>query len=160
MIITLTKDEVRICSYFAMERWLVKLESTDRPNYAKGKAEGKLEHELMSNLRANVCEWAVAKHFNISWTVPWYPNNLHTRRKSIPDVGVNGEVRSVRTSDGFPIWKKDADKIIYGARVLDTDNYTEIEIFKPFSANEYMKEEFFDSYIDGYRIPMYLLALN
>ena len=62
MIVELNKDEVRVCTMLAVERWLAKFGSVDQPNYAQGKADGKLEPEINANIRANICEWAVAKH--------------------------------------------------------------------------------------------------
>lgn len=105
MIVTLTKDEVRVCANLAVERWLAKMGSVDRPNYAAGKRLGKLEPEINANIRANVAEWAVARTYNMQWSVPWYPNELHGQRKDIPDVG-DVEVRTVRTRDSIPFWKK------------------------------------------------------
>ena len=129
MIVTLSKDEVRVCTLLAIERWLTKFGSKDKPNYAQGKADGKLEPEINANIRANVCEWAVAKQYNLGWNTPWYPNALHTKRYSISDVGSNIEVRSIRTQTSIPFWDKDKDKIIIGTKCLDTEYYSEVEIF-------------------------------
>lgn len=153
-IVKLSKDEVRVCTLLAVERWLAKFGSTDRPNYADGKANGKLEPELTANVRANVAEWAVAKHYNINWNVPWYPNELHGERQEIPDVGLSGEVRTVRTKDSVPVWRKDAKKTIIGARVLDTEYFSEVEIFGWYPAYEAFKDEWKDTDIDGWRIPI------
>jgi hypothetical protein len=140
----------------ATERWLAKFGSTDKPNYAQGKADGKLEHELLSNVRANVCEWAVAKQYNQSWNVPWYPNSLHPQRKSLADVGVNYEVRSVRTQTSIPFWEKDINNYIFGTKVLDSDYYSEVEIYGHIVPTNYMTDEWYDSYIDGWRVPVEL----
>ena len=120
MIVTLTKDEVRVCANLAVERWLAKMGSVDRPNYAAGKRLGKLEPEINANIRANVAEWAVARTYNMQWSVPWYPNELHGQRKDIPDVG-DVEVRTVRTRDSIPFWKKDAGRTIFGVKVIDEE---------------------------------------
>ena len=154
MIIKLSQEEVRVCTLLAVERWFAKYGSIDKPNYAKGKKEGRLTHELLANIQANVCEWAVAKVYNISWTVPFYPNELHPRRKDIPDVGVNGEVRSVRTYDSIPFWNKDKGKLIYGCKVLDDDYYSEIEIYGCFYPDEYFTDEYHDKENDTYRFPI------
>lgn len=154
MIVDLSQEEVRVCTMLATERWLTKFGSIDRPNYAQGKADGKLEHELLSNVRANVCEWAVAKQYNASWNVPWYPNGLHTRRQSLSDVGLNVEVRSVRTQTSIPFWEKDLDKLIFGAKVLDTDYYSKVEVYGYVVPTQYMKDDWYDSYIDGWRVPV------
>ena len=138
----------------ATERWLAKFGSTDKPNYAQGKADGKLEHELLSNVRANVCEWAVAKQYNQSWNVPWYPNSLHPQRKSLADVGVNYEVRSVRTQTSIPFWEKDINNYIFGTKVLDSDYYSEVEVYGHIVPTDYMADEWYDSYIEGWRVPV------
>ena len=156
MIVKLSQEEVRICTMLATERWLAKFGSVDKPNYAQGKLDGKLEHELLSNVRANVCEWAVAKQYNQSWNVPWYPNNLQPQRKSLADVGANYEVRSVRTQTSVPFWKKDINNYIFGAKVLDGDYYSEIEIYGHIVPTDYMTDKWYDSYIEGWRVPVEL----
>ena len=156
MIVKLSQEEVRICTMLATERWLAKFGSTDKPNYAQGKADGKLEHELLSNVRANVCEWAVAKQYNQSWNVPWYPNSLHPQRKSLADVGVNYEVRSVRTQTSIPFWEKDINNYIFGTKVLDSDYYSEVEVYGHIVPTDYMADEWYDSYIEGWRVPVEL----
>ena len=154
LIVTLDKDEVRVATILAVERWLAKFGSTDKPNYAKGKIDGKLEHELLSNIRANVCEWAVAKQYNQSWNVPWYPNSLHPQRKSLADVGANYEVRSIRTQTSIPFWQKDINNYIFGAKVLDTEYYSEVEVYGHILPTDYMIDEWYDSYIKGWRVPV------
>jgi hypothetical protein len=157
----MTVDEVRLCTMLATERWLTKINSVDRPNYAKGKAEGRLEHELLATIRANICEWAVAKHYNVSWNVPWYPNDMHPQRKHIADIGKNGEVRSIRTQTSIPFWEKDKGKYIFGAKVIDAHNYTTVEIYHYFIADDYMLPEYYDNQTMGYRVPVdVLLALT
>ena len=138
----------------ATERWLTKFGSEDKPNYAQGKADGKLEHELLSNIRANICEWAVAKQYDVSWNVPWYPNHLHPRRKGIADVGANFEVRSIRTQDSIPFWDKDRGNYVFGAKVLDTEYYSEVVVYGYIVAEHYMQDKWYDSYISGWRVPI------
>lgn len=153
-IMTLSPEEVRVCTLLAVERWLAKFDSKDKPNYAVGKALGKLEPELNANIRANVAEWAVAKHYNQAWNVPWYPNELHRQRKKIADVGDEIEVRTIRTQDAIPIWHKDRGKIIVGTKVLDTEYYSQVEIYGYFKAVVDLKDEWLDESIGGWRIPL------
>ena len=154
-IVTLTTSEVRICTMLGMERWFEKKGSQDRPGYAIGKAAGALEHELLANVRANVAEYAVAKHFAQPWTVPWYPNEEHKQRKDHPDVGRNIEVRVVRTKNAVPVWDKDINKqaIIVGCKVIDDEHFTEVEIFGWFPAIEAQRPEWLDK-LGAYRIPI------
>ena len=154
MIVNLSKEEVRVCTLLAVERWLTKFGSIDKPNYAQGKADGKLEPEINANIRANVCEWAVAKQYNLGWNTPWYPNALHTKRYPIPDVGANVEVRSVRTQDSIPFWGKDKNRIIIGTKCLDVEYYSAVEIYGYIKPEEFMKEEYYDRYINGWRVPI------
>lgn len=153
IIIQLSQAEVRVCTLLAVERWLTKFGSEDRPNYAAGKRFGKLEPELMANIRANIAEWAVARQYNLSWNVPWYPNDLHKARKNISDVG-DFEVRTIRTQPALPFWKKDAGRIIYGAKVLDAEYFSLVEIYGWFEADKFMSDEFYDKEIDGWRVPV------
>ena len=158
VIIQLTQAEVRVCTLIAVERWLIKFGSEDRPNYATGKKLGKLEPEINANRRANVGEWAVARHYNVAWNMPWYPTDLHKVRKNIPDVG-DIEVRTIRTQNAIPFWKKDAGRTIVGAKVLDVEYYSLVEIYGKFQADDYMTDEFADPSIDGWRVPIDRLEL-
>ena len=158
MIVKLSQSEVRVCTSLGVERWLTKFGSEDRPNYAEGKKAGRLEPELMANIRANVSEWAVAKQYNLSWNVPWYPNELHGRRKDIPDVG-NFEVRTIRTQSAIPFWEKDAGRIVFGTKILDEEYFSEVEVYGWFEADKFMTNEFFDPAIAGWRVPVDRLQL-
>lgn len=153
MIVTLTKDEVRVCTNLAVERWLTKFGSVDRPNYAAGKRLGKLEPEINANIRANVAEWAVARVYNLQWSVPWYPNEYHRQRKNISDVG-DVEIRTVRTRSEIPFWKKDAGRTIFGVKVLDEEYYSTVEIYGSFKADDYMNDAYYQADIDGWRVPV------
>lgn len=153
MIVELTKDEVRVCSLLAVERWLTKFDSVDKPNYAAGKRLGRLEPEINANIRANVAEWAVARTYNLQWSVPWYPNSYHGQRKDIADVG-NLEVRTVRTQDSIPFWDKDMGRTIVGVKVLDEEYYSKVEIYGSFKANDYMTDDYYEMDINGWRVPI------
>jgi hypothetical protein len=154
VIVNLTKDEVRVCTLLAVERWLTKFGSIDRPNYADGKKAGRLEPEINANIRANVAEWAVAKAYNLQWSVPWYPNELQPQRKDIPDVGHNLEIRTVRTQDSIPFWKKDTGKTIVGVKVIDEEYYSQVQIYGSFVADNYMTDEYYRADIGGWRVPV------
>ena len=139
----------------AMERWLMKFGSTDRPNYAEGKKDGRLEPELMANVRTIVAEYAVAKATNKVYNFPWYPNELHPHRKHLPDVGGNIEVRTVRTYDEVPMWRKDAGKAIVACKVPDTEYFSEVEVYGWVMADDVIgNDNFADSYIGGWRYPL------
>jgi hypothetical protein len=153
--VQITKDELRICTQLATERWLMKFGSTDQPNYDAGKKDGRLEHELLATVRTIVAEWAVAKATNKVYSLPWYPNELHPYRKHLPDVGGNIEVRTVRTQDAVALWKKDAGKAIAACKVTDSEYFTTVEVYGWVMADDVIgKPEFEDSYIGGWRYPL------
>jgi len=159
VIVRLDQNEVRVCTLLAVERWLTKFDSEDRPNYAAGKRAGRLEPEINANIRANIAEWAVAREYNMQWSVPWYPNELHGKRKNIPDVG-DVEVRTIRTQNAIPFWKKDAGRIIFGVKVLDEEYFSMVEIFGSFRADDFMTDEYADPSIGGWRVPVSLLTTD
>lgn len=160
MIIDLSKDEVRVCTQFAIERWLMKWDAIDRPNYAEGKANGRLEHEVLASIRANVCEYAASKLYNVAWSVPWYPNESHIARARLPDIGNRGEVRSVRTSDAIAFWQKDLDKVLVATKCLDDATFSQVYVFGHLDPEPYAVDDYWDDSIRGWRIPLELFSFD
>ena len=154
MIVNLSQEEVRVCTSLAVERWLTKFGSVDKPNYAQGKSTGRLEHELLANIRANISEWATAKLFNETWSVPWYPNELHPKRKDLSDVGQITEVRTVRTRDAIPFWDKDLNKVLVGTKIIDEEYYTKVEVYGSIAPRMYAIPTYRDESINGWRVPI------
>lgn len=130
MIVNLSKEEVRACADIALNRWMMKWGSIDRENYA-GDNKRNLEPEIAANVRTIVAEYAVAKLYKKSFTFPFYPNEEHPYRKDIAEVGTNIEVKTIRTKDEIPVFPKDIREgwILVGARVLDRDYYSEVEVY-------------------------------
>jgi hypothetical protein len=130
VIVNLSKEEVRACADIALNRWMMKWGSIDRENYA-GDNKRNLEPEIAANVRTIVAEYAVAKLYKKSFTFPFYPNEEHPYRKDIAEVGTNIEVKTIRTKDEIPVFPKDIREgwILVGARVLDRDYYSEVEVY-------------------------------
>lgn len=117
LIFTLDQVDIDNVHYVSRKRADIKLESTDRPGYQAGKEQGRLEDEYTSNIRSFTAECAVSRVFAITWNGLPYSNDQHERRKTLPDVGENGEVRTIRLDKtsihrGWPVWKKDAGREI------------------------------------------------
>lgn len=161
MIISLSKEEVRLCADMALNRWMMKWGSTDRPNYA-GENKAKLEPEIAANVRAIVAEYAVAKHYRLPHVVPFYPNNEHYYRKDIPDVLNNIEVRTVRTRDAVPVWKKDqrSGLLIVGTHVLDKDYYSEVDLYGWIEVEQCFKQEWYWAPEESWRVPKEAFSLE
>jgi hypothetical protein len=159
-IVKLEEPEIRVAVDLAVARWRMKRESVDKPNYAMGKAAGLLEHELLANIRANISESAVSKHYALPWTTPFYMNSEHPRRVDHPDVGANIEVRTLRTRAEVPIWDKDINKgaLIVATFVSEAEYYTEVEILGWIFAKEAQKTQFYSEFDNSYRVPVTSLS--
>jgi hypothetical protein len=157
--VKMTKDEVRRCANMAVELWIEKFGSEDRPNYAEGKKNGWLQHDMVSNTRTIVGEAAVAKATNLPHTYPVYENYLHPYRKHLADVGSNLEIRTIRTRDEIPIWKKDAGKYVVGCYVPDERFFSEVEVYGWVKADDVIgNDNYADHSIGGWRYPLSLLT--
>ena len=154
-IVTLTKEEVRACADAALNRWMMKWGSVDRPNYA-GDNKRNLEPEIAANVRTIVAEYAVAKLYKKSFTFPFYPNEEHGFRKDIAEVGNNIEVKSIRTKDEIPVFPKDIRDgwLLVGARVLDRDYYSQVEVFGWLPMEDCQRDEWKYAPEGSWRIPL------
>ena len=129
--------------------------SIDRPNYA-GENKAKLEPEISANVRTIVAEYAVAKLYKKPLTFPFYTNEEHYFRKDIADVGQNIEVKTVRTRDEIPVFPKDIrdDWVLVGARVLDRDYYSEVEVYGWMSMADVQRDEWRYAPEGSWRVPL------
>jgi len=154
-IMKLSKEEVRACADIALNRWMMKWGSVDRPNYA-GENKAKLEPEIAANVRTIVAEYAVAKLYKQSFTFTFYTNEEHPFRKDIADVGTNIEVKSIRTRDEIPVFPKDIRPgwLLVGARVLDRDYYSEVEVFGWIKMEDVQRDEWLYAPEGSWRIPL------
>jgi len=167
MIVTITPDEVRRCAYLGVERWMTKKNSTDKESYAEGKKRGLLEHDLVSDTRANVCEWAVAKAFGLSWGGGFtYSDGSHTSRRFVPDVGDNKnpvEVRSRRKQQEFAFWPYELQKsgvMVFAEVVTDSPNhetFEEVRLLGWAFPEECANQELWDKEFKKYYVPVEVL---
>ncbi len=96
----------------------------------------------------------MGKLFQLSWNVPYYPNEEHWCRKDLPDIGTNTEVRSVRTNNAIPFWEKDLEKILVATKCLDLEKFSQVFVFGYALPGVYQSDEYFDESIAGWRIPL------
>ena len=154
MIVSLSKEEVRACADIALNRWMMKWGSIDRPNYAN-ENKRKLESEVTANIRTIVAEYAVSKLYKLPMVFPFYPNSEHAFRKNFPDVLPCLEVKTVRTRKNIPVFPKDIreDVVIIGSKVLDDDYYSDVEVYGWIMAEECVRPEWKDPDENSWRIP-------
>ena len=98
----------------------------------------------------------MAKLYKQPFTFPFYTNEEHYFRKDFPDVMPCYEVKSVRTKDEIPVFPKDIRPgvILVGARVLDRDYYSEVEVYGWLPTEECTKDEYHYAPENSWRIPL------
>lgn len=157
-MVTVSLDDlvIRQCSMLAVERWLMKKNSTDKASYADGRNKKYLEHDLVNSVRANVSEWAVAQYYALPWGGGiTYPNSEHRRRRYVADVGANLEVRTRRTGGEFAFWPYETEKEGFAVftEVVDDITFEEVRILGWLPIEECSKPEWFDKDLGRYYIP-------
>ena len=135
VIVQLSRDEVRLCSMLAIERWLETRGNDMDEAYQVGKTNNWTQHQMLAEVRTVCAEWAVAKHYQWSWTVPWWPKDEHKNRKHLPDVGERGEVRTVVSATAISYTRNDTGKLIIGCKVIDEAYFSIVEIYGTFEPN-------------------------
>ena len=135
MIIELEPYEYEYAYTIGIRRFIANWDKRDSSTYAENKE--KMEEDRNAQPAAAICELAVAKYLNQTWSGHIWRKQDHHKYKNIPDVGKNIEVRRVRTDKGPAIKLKDLNKglIIWGARLLDKE-YTKVELLGWIEADE------------------------
>jgi hypothetical protein len=131
VIVTIPELLIRQCAMLGVERWLQKKSSEDKESYADGRKKGYLEHDLLNSVRANISEWAVAQHYGLAWNGGiTYTNDQHGKRRYLPDVGTNLEVRTRRTGGEFAFWKYETEKTGFAVftEIVDDNTFEEVRI--------------------------------
>jgi len=94
-----------------------------------------MEEDRKAQAAAALCEIAVARYTNQYWHGHvWHPSD-HAKNKSEPDVGLNIEVRRVRTASAVAIRRTDAGRIVWAARMADTE-FRSVELLGSVPADE------------------------
>jgi hypothetical protein len=94
-----------------------------------------MQEDRLAQPAAAICELAVAKYTGKYWHGGVWCRGDHSKYKNLADVGDDIEVRRVRTGNAVKVRKKDAGKIVWGARVAD-DEYRTVEILGYIPADE------------------------
>jgi hypothetical protein len=95
----------------------------------------RMQEDRLAQPAAAICELAVAKFTGKYWHGGVWCRVDHEKYKHLADVGDDIEVRRVRTGNAVKVRKKDAGKIVWGARIAD-DEFRTVEILGCISADE------------------------
>ena len=134
MIVKLETWEYEYASTIGIRRYTNNWGKPDAPYYDPTK----MEDNRTALVAAAIGELAVAKAINEYWSATIWKGPDHKKYKDLPDVGLNIEVRRVRTQDGPAVREKDLKKenlIIFGVVPIPKE-FTEVEILGWIPAQE------------------------
>jgi hypothetical protein len=125
MLIKLEPWEYEYASYIGIRRFTANWDKSDASYYDRSR----MEDDRTAQVASAICELAVAKAMNQYWTASIWDESKHENNKFIPDVGINIEVRRVRTKSGPAVRHKDLnrDLIIVGAIAIAPE-FKEVEV--------------------------------
>lgn len=106
----------------------------DAPHYRREL----MEEDRKAQAAAALCELAVAKYLNQYWHGSIWHVADQDKYRRMPDVGVDIEVRRVRTQAGVTVRRMDAGRTVWGARCADPE-YRKIELLGYVSADKALK---------------------
>lgn len=109
--VTLSPWEYEYAYQVGIRRYTANWEKRDAPHYDRAR----MELDRDAQVAAAICELAVARHINRYWHASVWTPSEHHRYRDQPDVGLNVEVRRVRTDVGPAVRERDAGRIVWGA---------------------------------------------
>jgi hypothetical protein len=119
MIIPLESWEYEHANVVGIGRYTANWGKSDAPYYDKSR----MQDDRTAQVAAAVCELAVAKYTNQYWSGSVWPKEHHSRHKYMADVGLNIEVRRVRTRNSVAVREKDLGRCLYlwAARAIEPE---------------------------------------
>lgn len=119
MIIELEPWEYEHAYQVGIRRYTENWGKADASYYNKSS----MEEDRNAQAASAICELAVAKYTNQYWHGSVWDGRKHKKYKDMPDVGLNIEVRRVRTQSGPAVRDKDLNRnlILWGAELVDAE---------------------------------------
>lgn len=130
-IITIMPWEYERCFAVGIGRFTARWNTPDAAYYDRDL----MEEDRNAQAAAAICELAVAKYTNQYWHGGVWSSGDHFKYMRLADVGSNIEVRRVRTANAVMVRKKDAGKVVWAARVNDSE-YRSVEILGFIAADD------------------------
>jgi hypothetical protein len=97
----------------------------------------KMEEDRKAQAAAALCEIAVARFLNQYAHLHVWHWTERDKYRDLADVGLDVEVRRIRTATGVPVRKTDHGKKIFAAKILDAE-YRSIEVLGYIEAEKVM----------------------
>lgn len=130
-IIELYSWEYEHAYHVGIRRFTANWDAEDAEHYDRSR----MEEDRNAQAAAAICELAVARYLGKYWHGGVWCRHDRRKYRHIADVGDNIEVRRSRTQDAIMVRKKDAGRIVWGARLVDKE-YRSVEILGYISADE------------------------
>ena len=130
-IITLHPWEYERCFAVGIGRFTANWGTDDASHYDRSR----MEEDRNAQAAAAICELAVAKYTGKYWHGGVWCRGDHHKYRHLADVGDDIEVRRVRTGNAVMVRKKDAGKIVWAARLADSE-YRTVELLGFVPADE------------------------
>lgn len=155
-LIKMVPEDIEDCRVLAERRAKKKENSQNTENYQKGVDNNYLLAEDVAGTRSNLAERAVSYMLELPWNTPLYANRYHYIYGQVTsDVGLNIEVRTMRTNFNVPVKLNERDGlIIYGCAV--SHDYEWVEVFGSITSEEAKNPKYYveEPGFTGYRVPI------
>lgn len=132
-VVTLEPWEYETAYLVGIRRFVANWERQDAAHYNRAS----MEEDRNAQPAAAICEMAVAKYLGKFWIGGVWHKSEHFRYRNVPDVGDDIEVRRIRTGDGVPVRRTDAGKIVWAARLADSE-YRRVELLGFVNADDFI----------------------
>lgn len=119
MIVELEPWEYEHASHVGIGRVTANWGVQDAAHYEKSR----MQDDRTASVAGAICELAVAKHTNQFWSGSVWPRSAHDTYKHLPDVGMNIEVRRVRTGKKVAVRERDTGRglELWAARAVEPE---------------------------------------
>lgn len=119
MIIDLEPWEYEHVNVVGIGRYVANWEKQDAAHYDKSR----MQDDRTAQVAAAACELAVAKYTNQYWSGHVWPKESHDKYKKVSDVGLNIEVRRVRTRNSVAVRERDLGRnlVLWAAKAIEPE---------------------------------------
>ena len=155
VLIKLVPDDIIVISGRAETFVKLKEKSQNTENYQKGVDGNVLLSDYEGNRRAFAAERAISYLLELPWNELYANRHHYAYGQIVSDIGLNIEVRTMRTDFRVPVKPYDRDGlIIYGCAV--SDNLEWVEVFGSITSEEAKNPKYYveDPNFTGYRVPL------
>lgn len=119
MIVDLDPWEYEHANHVGIRRFTERWGTVNAPWYQ----DTRMEDDRTAQVAAAICELAVAKHTNQYWSGHVWKAEKHNAYRDLPDVGLDIEVRRVRTRKGAAVRERQVGRglVLWAAQPVEPE---------------------------------------